>query len=59
MNDYAHEPLTERLTIEVGASLRRDLARWAKAEDRPVSYMARRAIAHVVAKHNRESERAA
>jgi len=36
------EPLTERVTVELGAALHRDLAQWAIEEDRPVSNLARR-----------------
>jgi predicted transcriptional regulator len=52
------EPLSERITIEIGASLRRDLERLAAAEDRPIAYVARRAIARDVAQRRGE-ERAA
>jgi predicted transcriptional regulator len=54
------EPLTERLTIEIGATLRRDLEQLAAAEDRSLAFVARRAIARDVARSNRrESDQAA
>jgi predicted transcriptional regulator len=52
--------LTDRITIEIGASLRRDLEQLAAAEDRPLAYVARRAIARDVAERSRrEQERPA
>jgi predicted transcriptional regulator len=54
------EPLTDTITIEIGASLRRDLEQLAAAEDRPLAYVARRAIARDVAERSRrEQERPA
>jgi predicted transcriptional regulator len=60
MNDveYIREPLTERLTVEIGASLRRDLARLAEEDNRPLAFVARQAIAAVVAKRVRKREQA-
>jgi hypothetical protein len=53
---YTREPLTSRLTLEIGESLRRDLAQWAEEENRPLAFVARQAIAAVVAKRYRKRD---